>query len=551
MKSRLKAFLLAIIQCAGLLLSNTVSTAQMGAATSEAAVVATSGFECAASFPGLATGTAKATADTLVLRMPLRGNVPVVSGDGRTLRLPVRQGFRNDGTLCILLEEEATATAATEGLTVRWTGRPPAAGQRIRIGEAVLALTRAPRYYERLMERPMTKAFHRSDVVGIINGTQADFASLAPAGWIVRVPLWLEKRTSRLYMVVLGNAPSPVAGTLIDSTVTETLRYVSSTVLLPTGYQASLSWTRNLPGIQPGEVFAFQRDMLPELRAMLKAAVARGVAGFDLENSYRSADWQKRLFDRRLAWSRADATIVDPMAATLRRVARPNGSEHQTGLAFDMAAKSGIGDAFAKTAEYAWLDREGWKYGFVVRYPAGSEAVTGIMFEPWHIRWLGVPMATWLQREGFVYEEMVAQAQVYGAVWLAGSMKPAGYAAASPSSAIAGSSTTVSSMSMSSKTQTAAAVGTAATPAPAASSTGTTTGAVTMPAGQDAVTKPAGQGAVTMPAGQDDIVWLAVAATPDAVYASAVSSLAPEISEFLADRRLWLVPMGDGGAIIP
>jgi len=391
MKRSLKVLLLSLILC-------TVLYAPLGSAASESMTA------YSATFPGLRAGSATVAASGLVLRLPMRSQTPVLADAGRTLRLPVRQGVLNEGTLCVLLDDGASATAADGSLLVRWTGTRPANGKRVRIGEAVLALARAPRVYESLTENAKARAFGFHDVVDIVNGTHDTINGLRPAGWIARVPVWLEYRSYGAYTAVLGAMPTPVDGNRVDSTVGENLRYVSSTALLPSGYQAVLTWTRNLPGIKQGEVFAFHREALGPLRAMLKDAAAAGVNGYDFENSYRSADWQKTLFDRRLSWSKADRTIADPLAATLRRVARPNGSEHQTGMAFDMGSRSGVGEAFAKTGEYEWLIREGWKYGYVVRYPAGSEAVTGIMFEPWHIRWFGVPVAAWMLREEAVYE---------------------------------------------------------------------------------------------------------------------------------------------------
>ncbi len=609
MKWNLKASVLTLILC-------TVLLQPFGSIASESLA------PYLAIFPGMPSGNAIASNDGVLLQFPLQGGNPLLADGGRTLRLPVRQGILNEGTLCILLEEGASASVGNSLLQVRWTGERPLSGRRVRIGEAVLALPRAPRYYERLTQRRQTGAFGIGDVVGIVNDTHDTVMTMRPAGWIVRVPVWLECRTYRMYAVVLGTPPAPVDGNRVDSTVGENLRYVSSTVLLPQGYQAALSWTRNLPGIKQGEVFAFHRDALPPLRTMLKAAVDAGVADYDLENSYRSADWQKALFDRRLSWSKADKSIADPLAATLRRVARPNGSEHQTGMAFDMASRRGAGDAFAGTKEYEWLAREGWKYGYVVRYPAGSEAVTGIMFEPWHIRWFDVPVAAWLQRRGAVYEELVAEVKAYGAVWLgeATASGGAGTAAArtataqtaptTTSSAVLGAdargpsaSTTTSSAlsgadargSSATTTTSSALSGTGATGSAAPSATssarsgtgatgsvapsttlsailgigtaGATASTVTASAvsgtGSAGASAPAttssavagGRTTARSSAGRDadgdGIVWLAVAATPDAVYASAISSLAPEISEFLSDRRIWLIPMGKGGMLAP
>lgn len=72
--------------------------------------------------------------------------------------------------------------------------------------------------------------------------------------------------------------------------------------------------------------------------------------------------------------------------------ARPGYSEHQTGLAIDIGAESGncsLAQCFADTAEGQWLAGNAWRFGFVLRYPAGQTDVTGYEFEPWHYRYIG------------------------------------------------------------------------------------------------------------------------------------------------------------------
>jgi len=238
------------------------------------------------------------------------------------------------------------------------------------------------------------------------------------SGYIVKLPLWAENMSGTLFSITMGIAPIPVSGKRLAPVPVETLRYVSSDMLLPVDYKPNLRWTSNLLGLKPGESFQFHPDVVTALRTMLRAAQMQGISGFDLGNSYRSAVWQKTLFDRRLNWSKADRTILDPLAATLRRVARPFGSEHQTGLAFDIEALTGYGLNFAKTANYRWLMAEGWKYGFVVRYPDGWESATKVMFEPWHVRYLGKQMAGYLFRNRIPYEGFVTKAKDQGSVWL-------------------------------------------------------------------------------------------------------------------------------------
>ena len=79
--------------------------------------------------------------------------------------------------------------------------------------------------------------------------------------------------------------------------------------------------------------------------------------------------------------------------------ARPGYSEHQTGLAFDVAdaAKQYVLSNFSQTSQYQWLQAHAAEYGFIQRYYAGSEAITGFKAEEWHYRFVGVTVAQDMQ----------------------------------------------------------------------------------------------------------------------------------------------------------
>lgn len=89
-------------------------------------------------------------------------------------------------------------------------------------------------------------------------------------------------------------------------------------------------------------------------------------------------------------------------AAADRFSARPGHSEHQSGLALDVNSTSG---SFGSTAEGRWVAQNAHRYGFIVRYPQNGEAITGYMYEPWHLRYVGPELAGYLYRTGFTLEE--------------------------------------------------------------------------------------------------------------------------------------------------
>ena len=111
-------------------------------------------------------------------------------------------------------------------------------------------------------------------------------------------------------------------------------------------------------------------------------------------SGFRSYELQESLYTR--------YSDRDGKEAADRYSARPGHSEHQTGLAIDLNT---ITSAFANTAEGKWVSENCHKYGFILRYPQDKEAVTGYMYEAWHIRYVGVDTATKIYESGLCFEE--------------------------------------------------------------------------------------------------------------------------------------------------
>lgn len=84
-------------------------------------------------------------------------------------------------------------------------------------------------------------------------------------------------------------------------------------------------------------------------------------------------------------------------------VATPGFSEHQTGLAIDVAAKGY--NIFKTSPEYKWMLENAYKYGFILRYPEGKEKLTGYKSEAWHYRYVGLDAAKYIQENKITYDE--------------------------------------------------------------------------------------------------------------------------------------------------
>ncbi len=140
---------------------------------------------------------------------------------------------------------------------------------------------------------------------------------------------------------------------------------------------------------------------------MIKDARTQGV-GLYVASPYRDMERQTYVFNRKVR-SYIDQGYDYDKAYDLasETVAIPGTSEHQVGLAVDIIS-SGYRDldaGFANTEGGRWLAENAPEYGFILRYPRGKEDITGIEFEPWHYRYVGVEAAKEMTQLGLTLEE--------------------------------------------------------------------------------------------------------------------------------------------------
>ena len=130
--------------------------------------------------------------------------------------------------------------------------------------------------------------------------------------------------------------------------------------------------------------------------ALLKLQEGARQAGYSmpLMSGFRSFETQDKLYNKYVE--------EDGVAKADTYSAWPGHSEHQTGLAFDVGW---VDLQFADTGAGQWLAQHSHEYGFIIRYPEGKEGVTGYQYEPWHVRYLGVDLATKVYESGLCLEE--------------------------------------------------------------------------------------------------------------------------------------------------
>lgn len=202
---------------------------------------------------------------------------------------------------------------------------------------------------------------------------------------------WVMTDTARLYFTEDGKMATgflEVDG--IERYFTSDGNYVP---LVNPWHEVPADYELNLMELEDSQVDFTCRDALAQMLVDCREA---GLS-CPINSGYRSIETQTYLWNARYnnyiseGYSEEEAKTM-----TWRKVAYPGTSEHHLGLAVDIIGSDKM---------YAWFYEHSWEYGFIVRYPADKTDVTGIMYEPWHFRYVGVEMAQQVYESGLTLEE--------------------------------------------------------------------------------------------------------------------------------------------------
>ncbi len=148
--------------------------------------------------------------------------------------------------------------------------------------------------------------------------------------------------------------------------------------------------------------YQLQRECAEALVTLCDAARAAGHELY-IKSAYRSYRTQDVMYYNRLKANGYDDGWVT----------KPGASDHQTGLGCDVVPKNwtdrGMNEDMAKEEECQWMAAHCAEFGFILRYPADKEDVTEINYEPWHLRYVGIPAATYIMDNGLCLEEFHVQ----------------------------------------------------------------------------------------------------------------------------------------------
>lgn len=181
------------------------------------------------------------------------------------------------------------------------------------------------------------------------------------------------------------------------------LRLVNQDHSLPEDFSVELA--------QVGDGHQVDSRIARALLDMIEAGKRDGY-GIWIVSSYRTMEKQVSLYEKQIdKWKRQGYSLEAAREKAGTMVAVPGTSEHQLGLAVDLVSSeyTGLDERQEETGSYQWLVKHCAEYGFILRYPNDKTEITGIIYEPWHFRYVGVEAAREIMDQGICLEEYLLQ----------------------------------------------------------------------------------------------------------------------------------------------
>lgn len=165
---------------------------------------------------------------------------------------------------------------------------------------------------------------------------------------------------------------------------------------------------RKLYGIPDGETVMLDFETAEAFYELYNAMLEDGLAILPL-SGYRSYSEQVALFNYNVELHKSEGMSAEEATAYTRRfVSVPGASEHQYGRSIDVTLDGTTDHEFHKTEQGQWLIDHAHEYGFIIRYPEDKEDITGISYEPWHLRYVGKLHAEYMHEYNLCLEEYVS-----------------------------------------------------------------------------------------------------------------------------------------------
>ena len=248
----------------------------------------------------------------------------------------------------------------------------------------------------------MTLSFYVANIPA--GETQMPYVTMLPANATDKGEKWESSDTSVAVVDIYGNITGISQGKCTVTVTSTDNPAISASVAVMVSPGVELTYIDGI--LIANKTYPLPKSYAPgwntegaaQLSVMFAAAQAEGIY-LKMQSGYRSYIDQSIIYN--------DYVARDGQEAADRYSARPGHSEHQTGLAFDLTTTyyDGLWEGFADTPEGKWVAENCHKYGFIIRYPKEKEHITGYMYEPWHVRYIGVDKATAVYESGLCLEE--------------------------------------------------------------------------------------------------------------------------------------------------
>ncbi len=203
------------------------------------------------------------------------------------------------------------------------------------------------------------------------------------------------------------NSEAPTASSAAEPVERDwRLMLVNPDHLLPDDWTVELAMTK----------YGYEVDarIVDDVTALVEAAAADNVSLL-ICYGYRTLEQSQQLFDKQLRKQLSYGLSEEAALAEAKRwVAPPGTSDHHTGLALDIVTPEHqvLNHAFYDTPAGRWMAEHSWEYGFVIRFPKDKQEITGITYEPWHLRFVGKEHAAEMQKNNECLEEYATR--LYG-----------------------------------------------------------------------------------------------------------------------------------------
>lgn len=241
---------------------------------------------------------------------------------------------------------------------------------------------------------------------------QMPIVTMAPANATDKGEIWKSSDTSVATVDIYGNITGISQGKCTVTVTSASNPTVSANVSVSVSPAPAPTYIDGI--LVVNKTYALPKSYAPGWDAEASAKIWEMIGDAQKEGlKFRIASGYRSYIDQSIIYN--NYVAVDGQAAADRYSARPGHSEHQSGLAFDLSTTyfSGLTQEFANTPEGIWLAENCHKYGFIIRYPKEKEHITGYMYEPWHVRYLGVEKAAAVRDSGLCLEEYLGITSSY------------------------------------------------------------------------------------------------------------------------------------------